>query len=407
MITFSPQTTIPTWNKAGKVITADVNNDGKQDMVVQNIGYGEPNAGPRHDYVSVFLGKGDGTFEIRKDTATGSYSNWLGSGDFNGDGKVDFVTPNYCGESITILLGKGDGTFNRQDQSNAGGTTSPAFVITGDVNGDGKIDILTTNLNSSNVSIFLSNGNGTFQNPTLLSTSAFPRSIVLGDFNSDSKMDVVVNTDSGNTLFLGTGTGSFTSNSTIGITGVLTVADFNRDGFADIAGTESNVVKVVLGNGNATFKAAQAFSAPGVWASVIATDLNGDGFLDLQLPQFNANTIAVLNGNGDGSFKALVTFAVGSNPWTLASADFNSDGKPDLVVANLNSKNVSVLLNTTNFAPTLSPSRVVVAPASASINANSEVSFQRHNPYLPGPLFMVLKSREISAPIGIVQQMVQ
>lgn len=141
---------------------------------------------------------------------------------------------------------------------------------------------------------------------------------------------------------------------------------------------------MVLGNGNATFKAAQAFSAPGVWASVIATDLNGDGFLDLQLPQFNANTIAVLNGNGDGSFKALVTFAVGSNPWTLASADFNSDGKPDLVVANLNSKNVSVLLNTTNFAPTLSPSRVVVAPASASINANSEVSFSETQSIPPG-----------------------
>jgi hypothetical protein len=202
---------------------------------------------------------------------------------------------------------------------------------------------------------------------------------VLGDFNSDGKMDIVVNTESGsvsnNTLFLGTGTGSFTSNSTIGITGVLTVADFNRDGFFDIAGTELNVVKVVLGNGNGTFKAAQSFSAPGVWASVIATDLNGDGFLDLQLPQFYANTIAVLNGNGDGSFKSPVVFAVGSNPNTVASADFNSDNKPDLVVANRNSNNVSVLLNTSNFAPTLSPSRVVVAPASASINANSEVSF--------------------------------
>jgi hypothetical protein len=331
---FLPQTTIPTWNKSGKVITVDVNNDGKQDMVVQNIGYGEPNNGPRHDFVSVFLGNGNGTFRPRIDTATGSYSNWLGSGDFNGDGRVDFVTTNFCGESISILLGRGDGTFNRQDQANSSGTTSPDFVITGDVNGDGRIDILTTNLFSSNISIFLGNGNGTFQHPTLLSTSAFPRSIVLGDFNSDGKMDIVVNTDSGNTLFLGTGTGSFTSNSTIPITGSLTVADFNRDGVSDIAGIELNVVKVLLGNGNATFKAAQAFSAPLVSGSGIVTDLNGDGFLDLQLPQFNANTIAVLNGNGDGSFKALVTFAVGTSPWSLASTDFNTDGKPDLVVSN-------------------------------------------------------------------------
>ncbi|RLS83997.1 MAG: DUF4347 domain-containing protein, partial [Planctomycetota bacterium] len=376
VITFSPQTTLSTWNKAGKVITADVNNDGKQDMVVQNIGYGEPNNGPRHDYVSVFLGKGDGTFETRIDTNTGSYSNWLGSGDFNGDGKVDFVTPNYCGESISILLGRGDGTFNRQDMSNAGGTTSPSFVITGDVNGDGKIDILTTNQNSSNVSVFLGNGNGTFQNPTLLSTSAIPSRIVAGDFNSDGKLDIVVRTAPGNvptnTLFLGTGTGSFTSNSIIGITGELTVADFNRDGFADIAGTESNVVKVLLSNGNATFKAAQIFSAPNVGSSIIATDLNGDGFLDLQLPQFYANALAVLNGNGDGSFKAQVNFAVGSNPFTVASADFNRDGKPDIVVSNLNSKNVSVLLNTSNTAPTL-------APISVSGTEDNAVTFTAAN----------------------------
>ena len=376
VITFSPQTTHSTWNKGGKVITADVNSDGKQDMVVQNIGYGEPNNGTRHDFISVFLGKGDGNFETRIDTATGSYSNWLGSGDFNGDGKIDFVTANYVGESISILLGKGDGTFNRQDMSNAGATKSPSFVIAGDMNSDGTIDILTTNLNSSNISTFLGNGNGTFQHPTLLSTSAFPRSIVQGDFDSDGKKDIVVNTDSGNTLFLGTGTGSFTSNSTIGITGTLTVADLNGDGFSDIAGTETNVVKILLGNGDATFKAAKTFSVPGVGTSVIATDINGDRFIDLQFTQFYTNAIAVLNGNGDGSFKAPITFATGSNPFSVASADFNSDTKPDLAISNLNSKNVSVLLNTSNFAPTLSPSRIVVAPGgSASISSNSEVSF--------------------------------
>ncbi|MFZ9822510.1 MAG: tandem-95 repeat protein [Gemmataceae bacterium] len=378
-LNFKPQTSFATWNKGGKVITADVNNDGKQDIVVQNIGYAEPNSGPRYDYVSVFLGKGDGGFNSRIDTPTGSYSNWLGSGDFNGDGKVDFVTPNYCGESITILLGRGDGSFNRQDISNAGGTTSPSFVTTGDVNGDGKIDILTTNQNSSNVSVFLGRGDGSFQAPNLLSTSAIPNRIVLGDFNSDGKMDLVVHTSPGsvptNTLFLGTGTGSFTANSNIAIAGELAVGDFNSDGKQDLAGTDGNSVKVLLGNGDATFKSALAFSANGVGASIIATDINGDGALDLQLTQFNNNTVAVLMGNGDGAFKSPVTFGVGSGPFTVASADFNNDGKRDLVVSNFNSNNVSVLLNTENNAPTLSPSLIVVQPASASISVNSEVSF--------------------------------
>ena len=366
---FSPQTTIPTWHNACKVITADVNNDGKQDFVVQNIGYDSARGTYRFDFVSVLLGNGNGTFQTRIDIATGPYTNWLGSGDFNGDGKVDFVTPNYSGD-ITILLGNGDGTFMRHDQLSTALAFGSTFVITGDVNGDGKIDILIANQSGSYphssgnpgyVNIFLGNGNGTFQNPTVLSTSSDAESIVMGDFNSDGKQDIVVNTYLAgvglNTLFLGTGTGSFTSNSTIGITGPLTVGDFNMDGFPDFAGIETDVVKVLLGNGNATFRAPQTFSAPGAFR-ISNADLNGDGFPDLQLTQFDANTIAVLIGNGDGSFNAPATFAVGTNPRTLASADFNSDGKPDLVVVNYNlynvslSNNVSLLLNT-NTAPTL------------------------------------------------------
>jgi hypothetical protein len=223
---FSPQTTLPLWNKGGKVITADVNNDGKQDFVVQNFTIDIP-GGPISDFVSVFLGNGNGTFQTRIDTATGYYSNWLGSGDFNADGKIDFVTPNYVAQSISILLGRGDGTFNRTDQANDPATMSPSFVITGDANGDGRIDILTTNLDSSNVSVFFATGGSgglnTFFNPTLLATSLFPRSIVMGDFNSDGKQDIVVYSDQAgvslNTLFLGTGYGVFVSNSTIGING--------------------------------------------------------------------------------------------------------------------------------------------------------------------------------------------
>ena len=185
---FSPQTTIPTWNLPGKVITADVNNDGKQDFVVQNSTIEIP-GGPISDFVSVFLGNGNGTFQTRINTATGLYTNWLGSGDFNRDGKIDFVTPNYVGESISILLGRGDGTFNRYDQSNQAGTTAPSFVITGDLNGDGRVDILTTNEFSSHVSVFIGNGgfigNGYFHTPNLLATSSFPHIIVVGDFNSD------------------------------------------------------------------------------------------------------------------------------------------------------------------------------------------------------------------------------
>jgi hypothetical protein len=236
----------------------------------------------------------------------------VATGDFNGDGKLDLVTANYEGASVSVLLGKGDGTF--QAAQNFATGLYPSSVAVGDFNGDGKLDIVTANGRSNTVSVLLGNGDGTFKAPidTTL-PSQWPTAVAVGDMNHDGKLDLVV-----------TGTNTTTNN-----------------GFVD----------VLLGNGDGTF--ALASSTPlsrngGPPGSVALADLNGDGKLDIALlPGTQATTagiVTVLLGKGDGTVGAPANFATDREPVSLAVGDVNRDGKLDLVTANYEGASVSVLL---------------------------------------------------------------
>lgn len=98
--------------------------------------------------------------------------------------------------------------------------------------------------------------------------------------------------------------------------------------------------KLALGRSTlpAVFPTGQLPTAPAV------ADVNGDGFLDLLIPNDFDNTVSVLLGNGDGTFKPQLTFPVGKQPNAIAVADFNHDGKLDIAVANQGSANITVLL---------------------------------------------------------------
>jgi hypothetical protein len=197
------------------------------------------------------------------------------------------------------MLGNGNGTFGAATALAAG--SAPLGLVTGDFNGDGKIDLASANSNSGNVSIFLGTGTGAFGTATNFTAGSIPYMLAKGDFNGDGKLDLVVSNVGSNTVsvLLGTGTGSFASavNYTVGSGPVaLAVSDFNGDGKADIAVT------------------------------------NGGG-----------GTITLLFGNGNGTFAGRADFTIGDTPRGIAVADYNGDGKSDILVANLNSNSLSIL----------------------------------------------------------------
>ena len=161
----------------------------------------------------VTLGNGDGTFQA-PGTSIGGPASLLAAGDFNGDGKLDLVgvTPSLTTGTINLFLGNGDGTFQPAAPSTAGSKIQSVGV--GDFNGDGKPDIVVSDLGTSatttpgggenhttggtnpgapaSVNILLGNGDGTFQAP-VLNPSGGPVSLAaVGDFNGDGKPDVAL-----------------------------------------------------------------------------------------------------------------------------------------------------------------------------------------------------------------------
>ncbi len=182
--TFAPHTDYPVGKKPFTVATDDFNHDGKLDLVTANL---------TGNSVSVLLGNGDGTFQPATDYLTGNDAQYVSVADFNGDGNPDLAVANEDDNTIAIMQGKGDGTFGTPTYLTTG--ANPSGVIPADLNGDGKLDLAVADSNyegggSSQLSVFLGNGDGTFQSRTDYPTGYGPRTVVAGDFNGDGRLDL-------------------------------------------------------------------------------------------------------------------------------------------------------------------------------------------------------------------------
>ncbi|PEP14064.1 Na-Ca exchanger/integrin-beta4 [Bacillus wiedmannii] len=181
-----------------------------------------------------------------------------------------------------------------------------------------------------------------------------PVGITSGDFNGDGNLDLAVANNRFISILLGVGNGRFlpAMNINIGDSPLLGIlaADFNGDGKLDLAVTNdipSNVVSILLGNGDGTFQPSTFYPAGDAPIAITTGDFNGYGKLDLVVTDVNvgANNVSVLLGIGDGTFQSPSSLPVGQIPVGIASADFNNDGAIDIAVPNYESNNVSVLLN--------------------------------------------------------------
>lgn len=285
----------------------------------------------------------------RTDITANQLPSDIAVGDFNGDGFLDMAwTSDASSGSVTILLGNGDGTFRVSSPISTGSFSTS--VITADFNGDGKLDLAVVNAGSGNVSILIGNGDGSFQSPVPYAVGSEASIAAVGDFNRDENLDLAITDAAGVAILIGNGDGSFRPavNYPVASGGSPVwpaVADFNRDGILDLAVTASNnTVSILFGNGDGTFQGGVPYATGNGPNTVVAADLNGDGFQDLTVVNSGDGNIGVLLGNGDGTFQPQVTYPVESGPNGIAVGDFDGDGNLDLAVANNLSYTVSLLL---------------------------------------------------------------
>jgi hypothetical protein len=280
-----------------------VNGDQKPDLALTH-----------HDRlgVDVFLGAGDGRFAPAPGSPFAAHqgdrphNHGLNLADVNSDGRLDITTSNQDDNSVSVLLGDGRGGFAPAAGSPFAVGRAPYPHAAADVNGDGRLDIVTPNVRDNSVSVLLGDGRGGFA-PAAGSphTVAFrPYYVAVGDVSGDGRPDVVTSHDDVNlmTTLLGDGRGGFTP-------APASPFDFGRRAYA-----------------------------------LVAADVNGDRRADLIVGGIGEN-VAVLLGNERGGYThaAGSPYAAGSNP-RIAVGDVNGDGRADIVTANNESANVSVLL---------------------------------------------------------------
>ncbi len=250
---------VPTGGHPRSIMVGDFNGDGNADLAVADFGGGD---------VTVLLGNGAAAFTPATGSpfAAGTNPFSLTVADFNGDGHADIAVANQGSNNVTLLLGDGTGGFTQAAGSPIAVGNHPNSVTAGDFNGDGKTDLAIANNSDNTVTVLLGNGSGGF---TAAAGSPFavgmgPYSVAVGDINGDGKLDLVVAgaTNGDVTVLLGNGSGGFVAETgspfAAGTTSVaVAIGDFNGDGRADIAVANlgSNNVTILLGvsgNGAAT-----------------------------------------------------------------------------------------------------------------------------------------------------------
>ena len=320
-------------------------------------------------------------FQAKQDFTTRAAPYSVAIGDLDGDGKPDLVVANYNSNTVSVYRNTSNsgsiGTSSFATKVDFTTGLNPISVSLGDLDGDGKLDLAIANNGSSSVSVLHNNcigGNistGSFAAKVDFTTGSFPVSVAIGDLNGDGKLDLVVanagsatvsvirNTSTSDSI----GTSSFADkvDFTTGSSPFsVVIGDLDGDGKPDLAVANNGSVTVSIirntcinGNINTgSFAAKVDFATGANPRSVAMGDLDGDGKADLAVVNNSSATVSIYRNTAmsgsisTSSFAAKVDFITGTGPFSLAMGDLDGDGKPDLAVANANSTTVSVYRNT-------------------------------------------------------------
>jgi gliding motility-associated-like protein len=319
------------------------------------------------------------------------------STDLDGDGKPDLVgTRNDSGTDLIVLHNKsspGTVSYDRYDKVNLpvlnlGRPTQ--HVACGDLNGDGKPDVIASRGGSTANSIFIfRNTSTTTPNfatavELFLEAGNIARQISINDLNGDGKPEIIVaNSVNTNNFYI------FQNQSSGGVLNInptpikvillgapnslaLEVQDFDNDGRPDIVASQNQgpnlFVMKNLSTSSINFAPAQTINVPGTINDVNSADFNGDGKLDIVVTSvFGAQAIVLFNKSSGGTIafsptSEQITLTTGTGPFGVEVADIDGDGFTDIIVSNRQTNTISVFLHNRNFAAPAFNSSVISTP---------------------------------------------
>jgi hypothetical protein len=346
------------------IAIADINHDGTPDLLVATTidQGGENNQG----LAAVYLGTPatPGTYQpgISFPT-TGTDPSGIAAVDLTGSGWTDLVVSNFGSGNASIFLHDpaNPGKYLAATTLTTGG--QPNQVVSGDINGDGKPDLVFADLSSSgNAIVMLQDAThpGQFLPPLNLSTGNLTPSVAIGDLNGDGLPDVVaadydINGNNGQvTVFFQNqaSPGTFLTAVTFPAGAqpqAVRIADVNGDGLPDLVvanrgpgsdGTGAPGISVLLQDAThpGTFLAPVTYSTPWGAIDVAVADLNGDGKPDLAVASLGpaptgAISVLLQNASSPGTFATATSYIAFGQPLSVAIADLNGDGHPDIAVA--------------------------------------------------------------------------
>ncbi len=299
---------------------ADWNGDGWLDIAVTPASQGG---------IWILLASGTGGFSKPTPTdPTIGYGGPLVAGDFNGDGQSDLIATGSYG---VLYLYRGLGTGGFLPRLTAGIAVNAATV---DFNRDGITDLVWA---PRDVAVLLGSPSGRFFDFYSIGTSYEAGPPVMGDFDGDGRTDVLAS-DVGSLRVLWNDPDGFTPTEQLGTfyESARAGADFNGDGRTDLVARSSNypynVMATYLASGTRSFTRLGTFTVGSSPMEVVTTDFNGDAKVDLGVVNYGSSSVSILLGVGNGTFSAQTQFAVGANPLAGSAVDLNRDNDPDFVV---------------------------------------------------------------------------
>ncbi|OUJ69493.1 hypothetical protein BXP70_26270 [Hymenobacter crusticola] len=347
-------------------VLGDVDGDGDLDLLVASSSEG---------IVSVRLNDGTGAFV---DSRQLNIANRVGIklGDVDGDGDLDLLTVN--GQGVDVYFNDGSGAFaNPRSVAVDGAVFDTTF---GDIDGDGDLDLLAAvfyDLYNSGVSVRLNDGTGTFGDAQLVRVGATIVAVALGDVDGDGDLDLLTTDGPSRAvqISLNTGIGTFglSSTVTVGEDPVRTVpADLDADGDLDLltVNRQSHTVSVWRNTGTGTFANPTSVSVGLLPFNLTVADLDGDGDLDFVTPNARANSLSVRLNNGSAQFTANQEVSGTNGPISVIPGDVDGDGDLDLLALSGEGR-VQQYFNVNNdqlIVTALSPApNTIAAPRATSV----------------------------------------